>query len=85
MTNDVDDGESDTINRLLRAYEKTLDGLKRDDRLQEQASTTFAELAAKVKAEVDRRRGIDRRAEARATERRAMRPQHQPSETAESA
>jgi len=84
MTNNVDDGESDAINHLLRDYEKTLDGLKRDDRLQEQASTTFAELAAKVKAEVDRRRGVDRRAEVRATERRAVRTQHEPSETAES-
>jgi hypothetical protein len=85
MAIERDDGESDPINHLLRNYEKTLDVLKREDRLQEQASTTFAELAAKVKAEVDRRSGIDRRAHARASERRAVRTREQLSETAESA
>jgi len=80
-----DDGEPDTINHLLRDYEKTLDGLKRQDRLQEHASTTFAELAAKVKAEVDRRAGVDRRAHARGPERRAIQTHPQPSESAESA
>ncbi len=81
----MEDEPPDTITHLLRDYEKTFDDLKRKDRLEREASTTFAELAAKVKAEIDRRTGIDRRAEPRATGDRRIKNEIQPSDTAESA
>jgi hypothetical protein len=61
------DDEADVITHLLRDYEKTLDDLKKEHRLVQEAPTKFAELAAKVKAEVERRSGVDRRASARPT------------------
>ena len=63
----MDDEAPDVINHLLRDYEKTLDSLKKEHRLVQDAPTTFAELAASVKAEVDRRSGVDRRVDPRAT------------------
>jgi hypothetical protein len=63
----MDDEAPDVINHLLRDYEKALDSLKKEHRLVQDAPTTFAELAARVKAEVDRRSGVDRRADPRAT------------------
>jgi hypothetical protein len=63
----MDDEAPDVITHLLRDYEKTFHDLKREDRLEKEASTTFSELAAKVKAEVDRRTGIDRRTAPRVT------------------
>jgi hypothetical protein len=61
------DDEADVITHLLRDYEKTLDDLKKEHRLVQEAPTKFAELAAKVKAEVERRSGVDRRASTRPT------------------
>ena len=81
----MDDEAPDAITHLLRDYEKTLHDLKRKDRLVKEAPTAFAELAAKVKAEVDRRTGIDRRAEARRTGDRRLWNEMQPSDTVESA
>ena len=84
--NEADDKESDAITHLLRDYEKTLDDLKREDRLEQEAPTTFAELAAKVKAEVERRTAEQTGdAQPRATERRVDRRELQPSETVEPA
>ncbi len=80
----MDDEPPDTINHLLRDYEKTFGDLKRKDRLEREASTTFAELAAKVKAEIDRRTGADRRVEPRPTGDRRLRNEIQPSDTVES-
>jgi hypothetical protein len=56
----MDDEAPDVITHLLRDYEKTLDALKKEHRLVQEAPTKFAELAAKVKAEVERRSGVDR-------------------------
>ena len=81
----MDDEPPDTITHLLRDYEKTLDDLKREDRLEEEAPTAFAELAAKVKAEVERRSGAERRAQPRRTGDRRVRNEMLPSDTAESA
>jgi hypothetical protein len=78
----MDDEAPDVITHLLLDYEKTLHDLKRQDRLEKEAPTAFAELAAKVKAEVDRRSGIDRRAGIRVTPDRRV---AQPSNTAEPA
>jgi len=80
----MDDEPPDTINHLLRDYEKTLDDLKREDRLEKEAPTAFAELAAKVKAEVERRSGADRRAQPRRTGDRRICNEMLPSDTAES-
>jgi hypothetical protein len=63
----MDDEAPDVITHLLRDYEKSLDALKKEDRLVQEAPTKFAELAAKVKAEVERRTGMDRRAGPRPT------------------
>jgi hypothetical protein len=81
----MDDEAPDVITHLLLHYEKTFDDLKREHRLEREAPTAFAELAAKVKAEVDRRSGIDRRAAPRAATDRRVRNEMQPSDTVESA
>ena len=81
MDNEADDSESDAVNHLLRDYEKTLDDLKRENRLEKEARFAFAELAAKVKAEVDRRTGIDRRAAPRDVPDRRVHNQKEPSES----
>jgi hypothetical protein len=81
----MDDEAPDVITHLLRDYEKTFHNLKREDRLEKEASTMFSELAAKVKAEVDRRKGMDRRATPRVTTDRRVRNELQPSDTVESA
>ena len=69
----MDDDAPDTITHLLRDYEKTLDDLKREQRLEKEAPTTFAELAAKVTAEVERRSGAERRGKPRTTGDRRVR------------
>ena len=84
MDNEAD-RESDAINHLLRDYEKTFDDLKRENRLETEARFAFAELAAKVKAEVDRRTGADRRATPRAVPDRRVHNQTEPSDTVEPA
>jgi hypothetical protein len=81
---DMDDDGPDVITHLLRDYERTFHNLKRQDRLEKEASTTFSELAAKVKAEVDRRNGIDRRTTPRVTSDRRVRNELQPPGTVES-
>jgi hypothetical protein len=81
----MDDEAPDVITDLLRDYERTFHTLKRQDRLEKEASTTFSELAAKVKAEVDRRNGIDRRAAPRAATDRRVRNELQSPDTVESA
>jgi hypothetical protein len=81
MDNEADDSESDVVNHLLRDYEKTLDDLKRENRLEKDARFAFAELAAKVKAEVDRRTGADRRATPRAVPDRRVNNQNEPSDS----
>jgi hypothetical protein len=78
------DDEADVITHLLRDYEKTLDDLKKEHRLVQDAPTKFAELAAKVQAEVERRSGVDRRAAARPTAERRGRIENLQSDTAES-
>jgi len=80
----MDDEAPDVITHLLRDYEKTLDDLKRQHRLEQEAPTAFAELAAKVKAEVDRRTGLDRRTQPRSTADRRTRSESQLSDTVES-
>ena len=78
------DDEPDIITHLLRDYEKALDTLKKEHRLVQEAPTKFAELAAKVKAEVERRSGVDRRAAARPTVDRRGRIEMPGSDTPES-
>jgi hypothetical protein len=80
----MDDEAPDVITHLLRDYEKTLDALKKEHRLVQEAPTKFAELAAKVKAEVERRSGVDRRSAARPTAERRGRIEMPRSDTAES-
>ena len=81
----MEDDAPDTITHLLRDYEKTLDDLKRERRLEKEAPTTFAELAAKVTAEVERRSGAERRGKPRKTGDRRVQNEKLPSDTAESA
>jgi hypothetical protein len=78
------DDEADVITHLLRDYEKTLDDLKKEHRLVQDAPTKFAELAAKVQAEVERRSGVDRRAAGPPTAERRGRIENLQSDTAES-
>jgi hypothetical protein len=63
----MDDNPADVINELLQGYEKELSRLQQQQRLLEDAPTTFGELASRVHAEVERRIAADRRAEPRAT------------------
>ena len=81
----MEDEAPDTITHLLRDYEKTLDDLKREHRLEKEAPTAFAELAAKVKAEVERRSGAERRARSRWTPDRRVSDETVPPDTVESA
>lgn len=75
----MDDHTPDAITSLLLAYEKVLKRLKRRRTLTANASTTFAELASRVDAEIDRRSGVERRADLRATlDRRERRPSTEP-------
>jgi hypothetical protein len=80
----MEDDAPDTITHLLRHYERTLDDLKREQRLEKEAPTTFAELAAKVTAEVERRSGAERRGKPRRTGDRRVQNEKLPSDTAES-
>ena len=67
----MDDNE-DVINDLLRVSEKELRRSDQQQRLLEDAPTTFGTLASRVNAEIERRKNADRRAVARGTpERRA--------------
>jgi hypothetical protein len=81
----MEDEPADTITHLLRDYEKTLEDLKRAHRLEKEAPTAFAELAAKVKAEVERRGGAERRARSRMTPDRRVSNGMPPPDTVESA
>lgn len=63
----MDDQTPDAMTSLLLAYEKVLKRLKRRRTLTANASTTFAELATRVDAEIDRRSGVERRGDFRAT------------------
>jgi hypothetical protein len=53
--------EKDEINAMLVAYEKTLQQLKATDRLSDEGAQTFGDLAAKLRAVIERRVTADRR------------------------
>ena len=60
------DDSGDVINDLLRGYEKELSRLEQQQRLLEDAPSTFGALASRVLAEIERRKAADRRHTARA-------------------
>jgi hypothetical protein len=62
----MDDSE-DVINDLLRGYEQELIRLEREQRLLQDAPTTFGQLASRVHAEIERRKAADRRTNERET------------------
>ena len=59
--------DDDPIIDMLRECEKTLNELKEKQKLAEVGLKPFADLAAKVRAEIERRAGADRRNEVRQT------------------
>jgi hypothetical protein len=68
----MDDNE-DVINDLLRVSEKELRRSDQQQRLLEDAPTTFGTLASRVRAEIERRKNDDRRTVSRATPERRTR------------
>lgn len=59
--------DDDPITDMLRECERTLNELKEKHKLAEVGLKPFADLAAKVRAEIERRAGADRRNEVRKT------------------
>jgi len=57
----------DPITAMLHECETALTDLKAKHKLTEDGVKPFAELASKVRAEIDRRAGVDRRAVPRET------------------
>jgi hypothetical protein len=57
--------EKDEIMAMLVAYEETLRQLKDSDRLSDEAPQTFGDLAAKIRAVIERRVTADRHAVSR--------------------
>jgi hypothetical protein len=58
---EVVEEESDEIAEVLRACEETLSVLKENHRLVQDSGKAFAELASKMRAEIERRSGAERR------------------------
>jgi hypothetical protein len=67
------DQDHDEIADLLRECEDALIELKENQRLVQDGGKAFAELASRLRMELERRTGTDRRAEIRAAERRTDR------------
>jgi hypothetical protein len=67
------DQDSDEIADLLRGCEEALSELKENHRLVQDGGKAFAELASKLRVEMERRSGADRRAQSRAADDRRRR------------